>query len=190
MTMDVAHLQGLLFAEIGPGSEHDRLQAMASDATKPGVDLSEVCDRWILWLLGDENSPLAQWRAELRSRSDSALKRLVQDTVDVLSWKFLADRDSPVVAKAREGIRKACSAVPANDPSWNTHFFMMRDICIALFYCSGMPPSAPSIYVKASCACQAALFAFDALEHSIEDDIVPMIERFIFELEDAAAREA
>ena len=59
-------------------------------AIQPGSDLSAVSDRWMLWLLADEDSPLDPVRSEFEDLSSLLRKRLAGDALDADEWRSIA----------------------------------------------------------------------------------------------------
>lgn len=187
LPLDIVHLREALINALDAGDD-GILCACLDAAIKPGADLSDVGDRWVLWLLAGDDSPLAEWRADVNHSIPVA--KLVDNVATLHAWRLMEDPRGSA-GDAWEGIKSACSALPASDPDWDKHFQMMRVLCIGLFFCgNGNPLIAPSSIVKAWRVTQAALFAFEVCVCPVVNAADTMLKRLIFEIKAAANREA
>ena len=83
----LAHLKGRLFEGL-PVEDRQAWPERFLKAIDPGADLSQVADRWALWLLSDEASPIAPWHNEPHITQTAALyeRRLNDDEPSAEQW--------------------------------------------------------------------------------------------------------
>lgn len=121
----LARLEDNIFENL-PNGEAQEWPERFVQAVRPGADLSQVADRWLLWLLSGDESPLARWRDEPHIQAVATLykRKLAGDSPTLEEWKAAGEAAEAAARAAAEAAARDVAAArdaarAAGEAAWD-----------------------------------------------------------------------